>query len=142
MTVHEFNREGARRFRDLLPQGAKVLVSEASDLPFFVEMGFKAISFDASEQKIGFFNPPRASVDGIWADRSLFHYPPTLCLRAVQSFFAALKPKGILFISFLEHDQYTLEEYESLVRQSGFEPMMQGRNEKDPSQIAILARRI
>ena len=126
----------------MLPIGAKILVSDPTDVPYFESQGFKTESFDADASKIGFFNPPRESFDGVWADRSLFDFEPTLCQRAVQTFFSALKPKGILFVSFLESAKYPLEEFEAMLRQSGFEPVLEGRNENEKSQIAFLARRI
>lgn len=142
MSFPGLNRAGAQRFSGMLTLGAKILVSEPADLPYFVSQGFEAESFAADASKIGFFNPPRETFDGIWADRSLFEFEPTLCQRTVQIFFSALKPKGILFVSFLESEKYPLEEFEAMLRQSGFEPVLEGRNEREKSQIAFLARRI
>ena len=97
----------------MLTLGAKILVSEPADLPYFVSQGFEAETFDAIASKIGFFNPPRESFDGIWADRSLFEFEPTLCQRTVQIFFSALKPKGNPFRLFSGVGKYPLEEFES-----------------------------
>jgi hypothetical protein len=146
------NLAGARLFCERLPSQGRILVSEAADLAYFRESGFQAETFDASEQKIGFFRPEKEAYDGIWVDRSLFSLPTKLYLRTTQIFFSALKPKGLLFISFLEGLEgpegqlFRLEDYASMLRQCGFEPLMEGRNPVqtpgDKAQIAILARRI
>ena len=142
MTTYRFNDQGAKRFCEHLHAGARILVSESFDVPFFVNADTPPKASMPPKRRSVFFSPPKESYDAVWVDRSLFHFPPALCQRSIQIFFSALKPGGILFASFLEDGEFTLEEYESMLRQSGFNPILEGRNEGDAKQIAILARRI
>jgi SAM-dependent methyltransferase len=142
-----------------------------------------------------FLSLSKEHYDGIWANRVLIHLPPPGCQRVMQAFFSALKPGGILFVSFeakseskpqdetaslslgtsqknssaisqvaaqetsqenfariTERDdllgparhlyQYPPLEFESLVRQSGFQPFATGHDLQHPERMAILAKRI
>jgi len=183
-------------------------------LRYFLDHGFQAEGFDGSPEvlklaqqtlrpwldssqlklwKADFrlLSLPKEHYDGIWANRVLIHLPPPGCQRVMQAFFSALKPGGILFVSFeakgetnnsqfpqetsqknssaisqastqetsqenfariTERDdllgparhlyQYPPLEFESLVRQSGFQPFATGRDLQHPERMAILAKRI
>jgi 2-polyprenyl-3-methyl-5-hydroxy-6-metoxy-1,4-benzoquinol methylase len=106
----------------------------------------------------------REQYDGIWANRVLIHLPPPGCQRTMQTFFSALKPGGFLFVSFeaeLREETFTTVaerpeltgparhiyryppmEFESLVRQSGFQPLATGRDLQHPERMGILAKRV
>jgi 2-polyprenyl-3-methyl-5-hydroxy-6-metoxy-1,4-benzoquinol methylase len=109
-----------------------------------------------------FLNLKRENYDAIWAMESLIHLPPVVCLRVVQTFFSAVKSGGILFASFEESEtsshredhtdnpngpsrhiySYPHSEFESLLRQSGFQPLFSGKSMDEVKSMAVIARRI
>lgn len=111
----------------------------------------------------------RESYDGIWANQVFCHLPPPGCQRVMQAFFSALKPGGILYASFHqilegsadekfvhleEHHEkngqklsrhfytYPQQEFESMIRQSGFQPLLIGHDKENPSHCAVVAKRV
>jgi hypothetical protein len=105
--------------------------------------------FDAStidSQNLMLTNFAKEQLDGIWAHQLMNVLPKPGCQRAMAIFFAALKPKGILFISIdtemAQARELTASDFASLVRQSGFQLLSQGQNLQKPAQIGFLARRI
>ncbi len=102
----------------------------------------------------------RSKYDGIWAHRSLIHLPAAGCQRALASFFVALRPAGSLFVSIEtgageRADRtddpsgparwiyaYDPDDFLSLVRQSGFQPLATGQDPEHPSRLGIFARRL
>lgn len=194
--------EALEQFTKHLPPRGRVLDAGCGighHLRYFLERDFQCEGFDGSpevlylaEQNIApwlnspclklwkadfrLLSPARETLDGIWANRVLIHLPPSGCQRAMQTFFSALKPGGILFVSFEalsnetflsappSHDpshtfvtyserddlsgpakhiyRYPPLEFESLVRQSGFQPLAVGRDLEHLERMAILAKRI
>jgi 2-polyprenyl-3-methyl-5-hydroxy-6-metoxy-1,4-benzoquinol methylase len=103
---------------------------------------------------------PKESYDAVWAHGVLSHLPAPGCQRAMASFFAALKPNGTLFVSITEGEgqsedrtddpsgpartiyRYRADDFASLIRQSGFQVVVQGRNPARPELLAFIAKRI
>jgi 2-polyprenyl-3-methyl-5-hydroxy-6-metoxy-1,4-benzoquinol methylase len=102
----------------------------------------------------------KESYDGIWARHLLSHLPASGCQRAMGTFFAALKSGRILFVSAVEGEgsyedrkddpsgpartlfRYRSDDFSSLLRQSGFQILVQGRNPAHPDVLAWIARRL
>ncbi len=103
---------------------------------------------------------PKEAYDGVWCHRTLLHLPPNGVQRVMNGFFACLKPRGVLFVSMEEgsgvHEdrtddpsgparhfhRYPADEVASLLRQSGFQALSQGRTQGTPPTVAWIARRI
>ncbi len=103
---------------------------------------------------------PKENYDGVWAHGVLSHLPAPGCQRAMASFFAAMKPGGTLFVSIAEGEgnsedrtddptgparmiyRYRSDDFASLIRQSGFRVIAQGRNPSRPELLAYIAKRI
>lgn len=103
---------------------------------------------------------PKEHYDGIWAHRSFLHLPPNGCLRVMGSFFATIKSGGHLFMSIEEGSgetedrtddpqgpsrkiyRYGEDDFASLLRQSGFQVLSQGRGLKEKSRLAFMTRRL
>lgn len=110
-----FSREKFLKY--LLPVG-KILDAGCGfgrDGKKFLEMGFKLTAFDASIEMVKlateYMNHPvlhlsfeemdfNAEFDGIWCSAALLHVPSNELLAILKKFTKALKPNGILFISF------------------------------------------
>jgi predicted TPR repeat methyltransferase len=139
-------------------------------------MGFQAEGFDASERMVAMaraqsgcrvwqadlmlLSLPKESYDAIWSHGVLTHLPASGCQRAMASFFAALQPGGMLFVSITEGEgisedrmddpsgpartihRYRSDDFASLIRQSGFQVLAQGRTQARPDQLAFIAKRI
>lgn len=110
-----------------------------------------------------FYSPQaedRQAYDGVWAHQSLVHLNAVGWQRVLASFFLALKPGGILFVSAregqgLEEDRegdpagparyfylFGQSDLASLIRQHGFQLLGTGRNLDKKDRIAFIARRI
>lgn len=103
---------------------------------------------------------PKENYDGIWAHGLLSHLPAPGCQRAMASFFASMKKGGTLFVSIREGEgngedreddpsgparmiyRYRADDFASLIRQSGFQVQVQGRNPLRPEVLAYIAKRI
>lgn len=168
-----------REFCGRLPAGGRVLDAACGagrDLRYLKEAGFRAEGFDASPAMVELarrhsganvwradmllLSLPRESYDGIWANRALIHLPPAGCQRVMASFFSALRPGGILFVSIEAGEgelrdraddpsgparwiyRYRMEDFASLLRQSGFQPLLVGAQVGAPERVGLLSRRI
>lgn len=179
----KIDREAITRFAELLPPRGWVLdagCGSGRDLKTFSSLGFQTEGFDGSEKMLTiaraqlpestrlwrsdfrFLQLNKEHYNGIWANQSLIHLPPILCLRTVQTFFSALKPGGVLFVSFSQSEKseteqeltdgpngppawiysYPFHEFASLLRQSGFQPLLSGKVQDGTEIAAVLARRI
>lgn len=168
MFTPETDREPLNQFTRLLlantPKG-KVLDAGCGDgaaIKEFLGMGIEADGFDASEEviaktkqalgsapaklwaaELGLLTLPKESYDGIWANRTLTKLTPVLAQRVVQTFFSALRSKGILFVSFkLSESQWTEIEFESMLRQSGFGALWVGKPVGETDLVAMMAQRV
>jgi len=186
-----FERDALQEFSKSLKAGSRILDAGCGGglhLRYFLEQGFECEGFDGSAEvlKVAEENlrpwlaPPsklklwkadfrllslaREHYDAIWANRVLIHLPPPGCQRTMQTFFSALKPGGLLFVSFeaeLTEETFTTVaerpeltgparhiyryppmEFESLVRQSGFQPLATGQDLQHPERMGILAKRV
>ncbi|MCD7921082.1 MAG: class I SAM-dependent methyltransferase [Clostridiales bacterium] len=106
------------KFMDCLPTGAHILdagCGSGRDSKVFLEKGFSVTAMDASEkmckeaekllgqavlqlsfEKINYHN----EFDGIWACASLLHVAKSEINSVIQNLKSALKPDGILYVSF------------------------------------------
>lgn len=160
-----------REFAGLLAPGALILdagCGEGRELKQFGQMGFRAEGIDISETMVTraqamsgcvvkendlmMATLNKESHDGIWAHQLMSELPKHGCQRVMAIFFAALKPRGILFVSILEANEgeesnsipyrYAASDFASLIRQSGFQLISQGKSLRIPDQVGFLARRI
>ncbi len=114
-----------QRFLTQIPAGGFILdagCGSGRDSLAFLEGGYRVRAFDASPelarlaaQRMG--QPvqvqrfeeldERAAYDGIWACASLLHLPAGEISTAIQRLWAALKPAGVLYLSFKhgEHER-------------------------------------
>jgi SAM-dependent methyltransferase len=163
-------------FRSLLPANGSLLATPCArlrELRWLADAGFSLEAFDADgvaveraraelpaairlrQADARLITLPRDSFDGIWCHGLVPHLRASECQRALQTFFAALRPRGALLITLLTTDQpaapdpaagpphrYRPDDFASLVRQCGFTLLRQGRNEREPAWLALLARRI
>lgn len=107
------------RFLKHISPGAKILdagCGPGRDILAFVKMGYTAVGFDAAEEMVkyvtaqglsaikGFFHEMTffEEFDAVWASASLVHVPPSDLSDVLKRFWRALKPNGILAISFKE----------------------------------------
>jgi len=102
----------------------------------------------------------KESHDAVWAHGVLSHLPAPGCQRAMASFFATLKTGGMLFVSINEGEgssedrtddpsgpartiyRYRSDDFASLLRQSGFQVVAQGKSATRPELLAYIAKRI
>ena len=178
-TRSRLDRDALQAFSHrVLPQG-RVLdagCGSGRDLRELIQAGFQAEGVDFSPAMVEiartYSSAPvacsdlqmlslkRENLDGIWAHRVLIHLPPPSVQRVMGTFFAALKPGGILFTSIeegqgTEEDRfddpngparrfylYPSNEFASLLRQSGFQLLAQGKNLEASRQIGFIARRL
>ncbi len=151
-----------REFVSRLPPGGAVLhagCGEGRLLAQLARAGFKAEGFDEDEREIasaranapaariwqsGFLllQLPAAHYDGIWAHASLQKLPESGYQRALGAFFAALRPGGLVFVTFRTSGERTRDHFASLLRQSGFDTKLEGRNEQNPEELAFFAVRV
>jgi SAM-dependent methyltransferase len=166
-------------FCSRIPPGGTVLdagCGTGRDLRYFNRRGFQAEGFDASAEMVALartqsgcrvwqadlmlLSLPKESYDAIWSHGVLSHLPAPGCQRATASFFAALKPGGVLFVSIQEGEgstedrtddpsgpartihRYRSDDFASLLRQSGFRVLAQGKNPARPDLLAFIAKRI
>ena len=109
-----------RKFTALVPAGGLILdagCGSGRDALAFKEQGFKVAAFDASPElarlagehlgqpvavrtfaEVG----ERDAYDGIWACASLLHLPRREIPGALSRLWAALKPGGVMYVSFKE----------------------------------------
>lgn len=92
-----------------------------------------------------FFSPKKESYEGIWAPRLLSDYTADECRRVLAIFFAATKPKGLLYLSW-GSKRYSFGDIASLVRQHGYRLLLEGKiRESDPGfgeEFSVLAQRL
>ncbi|MDR3606699.1 MAG: hypothetical protein P4M08_04875 [Oligoflexia bacterium] len=118
-----------REFNSYVPAGGKILdASRATGLGATSDLRLVSL--------------PREEYDAVWAHESLFGYKADECRRAMATFFLTLKPRGILFVSFEENEEFHADDYASLVRQHGFTLISSGRDARYPERVAFIARRI
>lgn len=148
-----------RAFAEQLSAGARVLVASCGkglDLAYLAHLGFQASGFDGSEDNVVaartnsgcevwradpmMLSLARESYDGIWAHGTFIPLPLHGCQRVMGSFFAALKPGGILFVS--TEGAYSRDDFASLIRQSGFSILMDGGEPGNPGRMAFICRRV
>ena len=107
-----------QRFLALLPAGAHILdagCGSGRDSKSFHQQGFRVTAFDASGKLVAlarahtglpiehrrFEDVSEVAVyDGIWACASLLHLPEDALKLAIQALWRALKPNGVLYVSF------------------------------------------
>ena len=117
-TAHLDVSDLRRRFTDRLPTGARILdagCGSGRDARAFLDQGFNVIAIDASagmaaqasarlgvEVRLMQFEDLEfvEEFDGIWASASLLHVPGSEIPAILERFAAALKPGGILYLSF------------------------------------------
>ncbi len=178
-TRSRLHRDALREFLSRIPPQGHILdagCGSGRDLKEMIQAGYQAegVDFSPSMAELArnyssapvgctdfqLLSPPRESFDGIWAHRSLVHLPPPGVQRVMGIFFAAIRPRGTLFVSIDEgtgHEDdrtddpsgpprrfhfYPSEEFASLLRQSGFKVLAQGRNPDALRQIGFIAERI
>lgn len=142
-----------REFTALLPQGAQVLDAAGrpgGEFEKFQRLGFQVELIESSSLLLSRLQ--KEFYDGIWAHQLVRALPKHLCQRVMATFFATLKPRGVLFVSILENTtledsvavpyRYRAGDFASLIRQSGFQVLSEGRSVQEPSHIGFLARRI
>lgn len=156
----------------LVPARGRVLVAGLGDgreLAAASRLRYAAEGFDVAEEKVRavallapaakvwradvrLLSVPRESYDGVFARGLFAQLDPPGCQRALGSFFATLRPGGALFAAIRAADEaelgadgvyrYPRPEFASLLRQSGFQILAEGRPLADSEQIGYLARRI
>lgn len=107
-----------RRFLAQLPSGAHILdagCGSGRDSKAFLQLGYRVTAFDASAKLVelaqAYTGLPIArrsfadvdevaTYDGIWACASLLHLPESLLAETLQRLWQALKPGGLLYLSF------------------------------------------
>lgn len=117
-TFHVEMEQIRNRFLKYLPQKAKILdagCGPGRDAVAFSQKGYEVLGFDAAIEMVryvkeelhipavhGLFQEMQfdQEFDGIWASASLVHISPTALPDVLERFHKALKPKGILAISF------------------------------------------
>jgi SAM-dependent methyltransferase len=117
-TAHLDMSDLRRRFTDLLPEGARILdagCGSGRDSRAFADQGFDVVAIDASagmaaqaSDQLGVdVRVMRFEViefaeefDGIWASASLLHVPGAGLPTVLERFATALRPDGILYLSF------------------------------------------
>jgi SAM-dependent methyltransferase len=127
-TAHLDMGELRRRFTDRLPAGAKILdagCGSGRDSRAFRDGGFEVVSIDASqgmadeafhrlgvEVRVMKFQDMdfAAEFDGVWASASLLHVPRSELSDTLDRIAAALKPGGILYMSFKVGDSENVSE--------------------------------
>lgn len=178
-TSSRFDSAALREFCGRLPAGGRVLDAACGtgrDLRYFLKAGFQAEGFDASQAMVDLarrnsgakvwqadlllLSLAREGYDGVWANRALIHLPPAGCQRVMASFFAALRPGGILFVSSEAGEgqipdrkddpsgparwiyRYPADDFASLIRQSGFRLLLIGNEVGAVERVGFLASRI
>ena len=156
-------------FLALLPPGARVLdlgCGGGRDLIYFTQKGFDAEGVYTSgdpaipglkvrKADLRMLSLARESYDGIWVNLVLSQFNSNECQRVLLSCFNGLKSKGALFVSIVEgsvsavrvegitpYYEYRADDFASLIRQSGFSLLKNGKSEKDTRQIAFIAKRV
>lgn len=106
-----------------------------------------------------FLSLPRETYDGIWSNRSMLPLSATGWQRILATFFQGLKKGGFLFVSIEEPAtarvtdptagpdedglyRWPKDDFASLIRQSGFRLLAEGRNLEHPNRIGFIAERI
>jgi superfamily II DNA or RNA helicase/HKD family nuclease/SOS-response transcriptional repressor LexA len=107
-----------RRFLAQLPNGAHILdagCGSGRDSKAFLQQGYRVTAFDASAKLVelaqAYTGLPIArrsfgdvdevaTYDGIWACASLLHLPESQLSETLQRLWQALKPGGLLYLSF------------------------------------------
>jgi SAM-dependent methyltransferase len=103
---------------------------------------------------------PREGFDAVWANRFFPELDPVGAQRTLIQLFASLRPRGVLFASLTEGEGviedradnpagpartlqlWRSEAFAALLRQSGFNPVLTGRDLRDPSRLAFFCRRV
>lgn len=117
-TFHVAMEECQNRFLQHLPIGSKILdagCGSGRDAVAFIKKGYDVLGLDAAEEMVnyvrnelhipvvkGLFQEMEFSeaFDGIWASASLVHVLPSQLADVLHRFWKALKPNGIIAISF------------------------------------------
>jgi hypothetical protein len=156
-------RQALETFAKQLPPEGRVLYAAARSALSHEELqtpewlksrGFEVEELDPAKD-LRFLGLKREAYDGIWSGRALVAYPIEETQRVIATFFQALKPRaGVLFAAYLEGSgtetadggaltyRYAELGFESLLRQNGYQILLQGRREGDAEWIAVIARRI
>ncbi len=105
-------------FLELMPETGVILdagCGSGRDTRFFIKQGFKVIAFDNSSQMVKLASDFTGQdclhlsfediefenkVDGIWACASLLHVRKKNMLNILKKFCAALKNRGIMYVSY------------------------------------------
>lgn len=117
-TFHVDMEEIRGRFLRHLPQHAKILdagCGPGRDALAFYQQGYDVLAFDAAQEMVryvqeqlkipavhGYFQQMQFTnmFDGIWASASLVHVAPCDLSDVLMRFYDALKPHGVLAVSF------------------------------------------
>jgi SAM-dependent methyltransferase len=160
--MEKLDLDALKTFSGRLPAGARILAvgcGSGMELVYFRKAGFEPEAIDPDPAKVELaaknsgckvwradpmlLSLPKESYDAIWANRSLIGLPPHGCQRVMGSFFAAIKSRGHLFVSIdVSTGQYSAGDFASLIRQSGFTVLMQGKDLDKPELVGFVARRI
>ncbi|MBM1170349.1 class I SAM-dependent methyltransferase [Microvirga arabica] len=118
LTVAADMSEAQNRFLCHVPKAGRILdagCGSGRDAKAFVERGYEVEAFDASAEMVRMSSehsglPVRQMTfeqvdwdnhfDGIWASASLLHVPRSDLSRIIAKLRRALKPEGILYLSF------------------------------------------
>ena len=102
------------------------------------------------KKDLRFFSAEEGSYEGIWCHRVFPSMKPEEMQRMLATFFKALIPSGVLFVSYRDwaggqDTEASDKAFLSLLRQSGFTTLMQSNNAfgdfGDGAEKAVIARR-
>jgi hypothetical protein len=119
-------------FSSHVPRGGNVLCLDLEAAAWLTLRGVETHIL-APDKDLRFLSLKRASYAGIWAGASLKPLPIEDAQRVIAAFFQALLPKtGVLFTA----HAYPPTAFASLLRQNGFQPLLEGHTENVVEEIA------
>ena len=122
--------------RNAHPEANKVLIapdpSATTLAQELTQLGFEIEEIPSSKD-LRFLSPPKESYAGIWSGETWPNYPIDDAQRILAIYFQTLKPKtGVIFAATQltgEKQSYSEKAFGSLVRQSGFQILIQAKRE-------------
>lgn len=134
MTLHA-PIEAVEAFLSRIPRGGQVLCRDSQISAWLTQRGIEVQALDPAKD-LRLLSLKRESFDGIWAGTAFGTFPIEDAQRIIASFFQALRPRtGVLFAA----HQFPETAFASMIRQNGFQPLLQGQWE---SWFALVAHRI
>lgn len=145
-TIDQSRSKEMKRFLKYLEPGSYLLdagCGSGRDTKAFLEMGYKMVAFDASEEMVKVSSSVAGQktlqmkfqdldfekeFEGIWANASLLHVPYDEFRSVLVRLHQALKPSGILYASFKKGNQHRQVEDRHFYDQdeSTLEPFIDG----------------